>query len=144
MAIASPPDDGSTLRPQINVTPLVDVVLVLLIIFMVVSPLLTRTFWVHTPAQERRTVEVAPSPGEEPLVVRADAEGRVRVNGKEVPLGELDSRLRELFAARGESVLFFDADDELPYGSAVRILDVARSGGAVTIGVLTTPLAPAG
>jgi len=128
--------------PQMNVTPLVDVVLVLLIIFMVITPLLTKNFWVHTPRQEKEEVERQqldqdPTP---PLVLRVDASRIVNVNGTAVPFAELADRLRRMFAARDDHILFFDAADDAEYGFAVEVMDQAREGGAVTIAALTTAL----
>lgn len=129
--------------PQMNVTPLVDVVLVLLIIFMVITPLLTKTFWVHTPKQEKEEVERAeldkdPNP---PLVMKVSAARTVAVNGVEIPIDDLAMRLRRMFAAREDHVLFFDADDGAPFGFAMEAMDRAREGGAVTIAPLTSALA---
>jgi len=136
---------AKSVSPQMNVTPLVDVVLVLLIIFMVVTPLLTKTFWVHTPKQEKKEVEKQeldqdPNP---PLVMRVAADRTVTVNGVAVPFEDLVLRLKRMFAAREDHVLFFDADDDAPYGLAMEVLDRAREGGAVTIAPLTEALAPA-
>ena len=100
------------LSPEMNVTPLVDVVLVLLIIFMVITPLLTKGFWLHTPKQEKEEVEkeeLAADP-QPPLVLRVAAERTVTVNGADVPLDELALRLKRMFAARdhmGRRPLFF-------------------------------------
>jgi len=128
--------------PVMNVTPLVDVVLVLLIIFMVVTPLLQKKFWVHTPKQEKQEVkkeELAADP-QPPLVLKLAADGSISVNGAVVGYEELPERLRRMFAARDDHVLFFDADDEAPYGHSVEVMDKAREGGAVTIAPLTNAL----
>ena len=128
--------------PSMNVTPLVDVMLVLLIIFMVITPLLTKKFWVHTPKQEKEEVtkqELQQDP-DPPLVLRVGAGRSVTVNGTDVPFEELSDRLRRMFAAREDHVLFFDADDQAEYGFAVEVMDRAREGGAVTIATLTTAL----
>lgn len=128
--------------PAMNVTPLVDVVLVLLIIFMVMTPLLNKKFWIHTPKQEKREIdrkELAQDP-EPPLVLRLAADGTLSVNTTAVTANELPDRLRRMFAARQDHVLFFDAADGANYGLAVEMLDRAREGGAVTIATLTTPL----
>jgi biopolymer transport protein ExbD/biopolymer transport protein TolR len=133
--------------PQMNVTPLVDVVLVLLIIFMVITPLLTKKFWVHTPKQEKEEVEreqIAEDP-EPPLVLRVEADRRIVVNGTDVAFDELAPRIRRMFAAREDHILFFDAAEDVEYGYAVEVMDRAREGGAVTIAMLTTSLsAPSG
>ena len=137
---------GKTVAPQMNVTPLVDVVLVLLIIFMVVTPLLAKNFWVHLPKQDKEEItpeQLAQDP-EPPLVLRVGAERKLQVNGVDIAPEELADRLRRMFAARDDHVLFFDAADEAEYGFAVEALDKAREGGAVTIAPLTAALgAPA-
>ena len=130
---------GKGVVPTMNVTPLVDVVLVLLIIFMVITPLLTKKFWIHTPKQERQEVEKQdlandPTP---PLVLRVAADRSITVNGTTVAAEELSDRLRRMFAAREDHILFFDAANEVAYGFAVEVLDQARAGGAVTIAALT-------
>ncbi len=142
MAMTLGSGDDRRVAPQMNVTPLVDVVLVLLIIFMVITPLLTKNFWVHTPRQEkeeveRRQLEQDPTP---PLVLRVEANRTIAVNGSAVAIGELADRLKHMFAARDDHVLFFDASDDAEYGFAVEVMDQAREGGAVTIAALTTAL----
>lgn len=134
---------GKQPAPAINVTPLVDVVLVLLIIFMVVTPLLDRKFWVHTPKQEKVEVQ-QPDEAEPPLVLRVASPETVEVNGTAMTLDELRERLPRMFAARDDHVLFVTAADEVAYGEVVRAMDVAREAGAVTIAPLTKPLAAEG
>ena len=128
--------------PEMNVTPLIDVVLVLLIIFMAMTPLADRRFWVHTPLQKQEEVEQQelddPNP---PLVLRIGADRGLTVNGLAVSPEELSVRLRRMFAARDDHVLFVDAADDVPVGFVVESLDRARAGGAVTIAALTTQLA---
>src|SRR5881394_2964017 len=104
---------GKDIRPNMNVTPLVDVVLVLLIIFIVITPQLTKKFWVHTPKQEKKEVdkqELAKDPSP-PLVLRVAGEQHITVNGVDVSYDELPGCLRRMFAARDDHILFFDADD---------------------------------
>src|SRR5262245_64815977 len=90
-----------TVTPNINVTPLVDVVLVLLIIFLVVTPLMSRTFWVHLPKQEKEEVppeqEQDPTP---PLVLRVAENNLIQVNGVDIAYDELVERLKRMFAAQ--------------------------------------------
>jgi biopolymer transport protein TolR len=137
---------GKGVVPTMNVTPLVDVVLVLLIIFMVITPLLTKKFWIHTPKQEKQEVDKQdlvndPAP---PLVLRVGEDRSITVNGTTMAVGELADRLRRMFAAREDHILFFDAANEAAYGFAVEVLDQARAGGAVTIAALTSPLQASG
>jgi biopolymer transport protein ExbD len=133
---------GKGVVPTMNVTPLVDVVLVLLIIFMVMTPLLTKRFWIHTPRQEKQEVKKTDLQNDHspPLVLHVDADRTILVNGSRVEFEELAERLRRMFAARDDHVLFFDADDKASYAFAVAVLDQARAGGAVTIATLTAPL----
>ena len=143
MTVGSGGDGKVAVVPQMNVTPLVDVVLVLLIIFMVITPLLAKNFWVHLPKQDkeevtRQQMEADPTP---PLVLRVGPGRTVQVNGAEVPFDELAPRLLRMFAARDDHVLFFDAADDAEYGFAVEVMDQARAGGAVTIATLSTALA---
>lgn len=133
---------GKLVQPSMNVTPLVDVVLVLLIIFMVITPLLTKKFWVHTPKQEKDEVtkeELAQDP-EPPLVLYVGADGKITINGTEVGFEEMPLRLKRMFAARDDHILFFDAHDDADYGYTVEVMDQAREGGAVTIATLSTGL----
>ena len=136
---------GKGVAPQMNVTPPVDVVLVLLIIFMVITPLLSKNFWIHLPKQEKEEVtrdqlQADPTP---PLVLHVGAGRTIQVNGTDVTFEELSDRLKRMFAARDDHVLFFDAADDAEYGFAVEVMDQARAGGAVTIATLTNALAGA-
>ena len=142
MAMTAGSGGGERVTPQMNVTPLVDVVLVLLIIFMVVTPLLTKTFWVHTPKQEKQEVqkEDLQNDPEPPLVLRVGAGRSIQVNGAEVGFDELPERLKRMFAARDDHIIFFDAADDAEYGFTVEVMDRAREGGAVTIATLVQAL----
>ena len=131
----------SAVRPSINVTPLVDVVLVLLIIFMVIAPMMVKQFWLHVPKKETAAAAAeSPSDGPVPIVVSVRLDRSVWINADQVPLAELGVRLERIFAARSDRVVFFDADDRLDYGAAVEVLDATRGGGATNIAVLTEPV----
>ena len=136
---------GKTVAPAMNVTPLIDVVLVLLIIFMVITPLLSKNFWVHLPKQEKQEVEpeTLQQDPEPPLVMKLGPGRTVTVNNQPLEEGEVVERLKRMFAARSDHVLFFDATDDVEYGFAVEMLDKAREGHAVTIAPLTTKLTDA-
>jgi biopolymer transport protein ExbD len=125
--------DGARVRPQMNVTPLVDVVLVLLIIFMVITPLMTKQLWLRVP-QSDRTAAAAEAGAPSSLTLTLSTDGAIRVNRKAIVDGELALRLKRMFAARGEALLFFDADDDVPYGRLMQVLDLARGqAGAVLV-----------
>ena len=136
---------GKRVQPSMNVTPLVDVVLVLLIIFMVITPLLTKKFWVHTPKQEKEEVkqEDLRRTRTPPLVLYVGADKKITVNGTEVGFEELSDRLKRMFAARDDHILFFDAHDDASTATPSRSWTSAREGGAVTIATLSTGLTSA-
>jgi biopolymer transport protein ExbD/biopolymer transport protein TolR len=125
--------------PSMNVTPLVDVVLVLLIIFMVITPMMTKHFWLHHPKKTTVTTpEDQLDPDEVPIVVSVRADQTIWVNNDQVTLETLNDKVARVLASRPvDEVVFFDADDRVPYGDAVTVLDHARGGGAVHIAVLT-------
>ena len=144
---------GTGLTSEINVTPLVDVVLVLLIIFMVVVPLLMQGYDVHSP---RTSVEGAPAQEDVVQVVLGiapegcriltppttdglPADCRVTLGDREIPATELPARVAEILGNRPseERVLFLAADDRLNYEGVLRIVDLAKSGvDDLTIGVI--------
>ncbi|MFB1483634.1 ExbD/TolR family protein [Corallococcus sp. RDP092CA] len=133
---------GGGVRPTMNVTPLVDVVLVLLIIFMVVTPLMTKNLWMNVPAKPDKQEEATPpSPdAKPPVVLTVDKTGTLRINHEEVPRDQVVARLQRMLNARADKIVFFDAGDAVPYGSAMEVLDLAR-GGNITVAVLPERLA---
>lgn len=132
-------DTGKKKSPEMNVTPLVDVVLVLLIIFMVVTPLMRREFWTHLPKQDKKEV-VQKTTNNDSLVLQIMSKNKVFVNKAEISPNELTGRLKRMFAAKDDHILFVDIDDEANYGFAVTAMDQARAGGAVTIALLAKPI----
>jgi biopolymer transport protein ExbD/biopolymer transport protein TolR len=126
----------------INVTPLVDVVLVLLIIFMVLTPLLEKTLEVRVPSS--RAVQTTELPKEQ-LVVGIDAAGVLRLNGEVTPWDGYVGRLKQQLDARAtdDRVVIVLPEDEAGYGLLVRAFDGARQAGAETLGMNTDVLPPA-
>ncbi len=123
------------IRPQMNITPLVDVVLVLLIIFMVVTPLLTKQLWLHVPPKVEE--DQPPPPGSlPPLVLTVERDGVTRVNGEVIARADLAARLVRMINARPDKAVFFDADSNLDYGVALEVMDLVRGGGVETLSVL--------
>ena len=125
------------IRPAMNVTPLVDVVLVLLIIFMVVTPLLTKQFWLNLPKKDDRAEPTPPADSEKPVVISVDRAGGIRINQTTVSRAELKERLPRILATRADQVVYFDAADDAPFGVAVDVMDTARGVGAKSIAILT-------
>lgn len=126
--------------PNINVTPLVDVVLVLLIIFMVITPMLTKQMWIQVPEKPKDLQVPPPDDGEPPVTLRLSAAGKLFVGPEEVSKKDLAQKLKRVFAARNDRLLFFDADDRVTHGEALAALDLARSSGPWTLIVLPQPL----
>ena len=133
---------GGGKRPQpvpvVNVTPLVDIALVVLIIFMVVTPLMTKTFWLNFPPEDKEKKDTPPpKDANKPLVMTVDKAGVIRINKTVLAKNEIAERLPRMLAAKKQKVLYFDAHDEAPYGSAVEAMDLSRAAGARSIAILT-------
>ncbi len=112
------PDSEDGLLAEINVTPFVDVMLVLLIVFMVAAPLMT----VGVPVDLPRAPSAPAAEAQAPLVVSLDAEGRVFLDRDPVPPGTLGALLRPLAAAAPDRPIFVRADRTQPYGAVMRLL----------------------
>jgi len=129
---ATPPNS------EINVTPLVDVVLVLLIIFMVVTPLMEKDFEVRIPEVEKQEVQVEePDPNQ--LVVKLNKDGDITINTEAVAGDEFVKRLKRMLAAKKKEdrIVFFVADDQTNYGKLVAAFDGAKRAGAFVLGMAT-------
>jgi biopolymer transport protein TolR len=120
---------------DINVTPLIDIVLVLLIIFMVMTPVMLKEIVAKVP---QKSTELSPQPpGENPIVVELDARDALTLNGESVTPETLGERVGERLRHDRQRVVFFKIDDEANYGRAVRIMDVCKGAGAATLGIIT-------
>ena len=130
-------DAGSKKGPRgdINVTPLVDVVLVLLIIFMVLTPSTLKHLTATVPKQAE---EDTPQPPGETILVEYTAKRELSINGEPVAPEALAERLADRLRYDRQKVVFFRAEDEAPYGEVVRLMDLARGSGARTLAVVTT------
>lgn len=127
-------------KPAMNVTPLVDVVLVLLIIFMVVTPLLTKQLWLNVPPKPEENAPPPPPDALAPIVITLDGEGQTKVNGEVVARAELPQKVLRMVNARPDKIVFFDAESSVPYGQALEVLDAVRGGGVETLAVLADEL----
>lgn len=134
---------GRDPAPIMNVTPLVDVALVVLIIFMMVTPMMTKTFWINLPPKPDQKQEPSPRPeSQDPLVMTVDRAGVIRLNQTVLERSELGLRLPRMLAAAPHKVVYFDAHDQAPYGAAAEAMDLARAAGARSIAILTQSVAP--
>ncbi len=125
---------------EINVTPFVDVMLVLLIIFMVAAPLLT----VGVPGDLPKTAASAlPGDNEEPLTVTMTAEGRVQIQTTDVAREELIGKLRAIAAERSSDRVFLRADGAIPYAQVMQVMGALNAGGFSNVGLVTDTGGPA-
>jgi biopolymer transport protein ExbD len=127
-------------KPAMNVTPLVDVVLVLLIIFMVVTPLLTKQLWLNVPPKPEENSPPPPPDALAPIVITLNRAGETKVNSEVVARNELAPRVLRMVNARPDKIVFFDAESDVAYGQALEVLDLVRGGGVETLAVLAEEL----
>jgi biopolymer transport protein TolR len=126
---------GGDAISQINVTPLVDVMLVLLIIFMVTAPILQQGVTIDLPK-----VQSGPLSGEEEqLVVNVTRTGQVLLNDTPMSLDQLTDKLRAIAAARPDRQLYVRADQAVPYGEVMRTMSAVRAAGLTRVGLVTEP-----
>jgi biopolymer transport protein TolR len=121
---------------EINVTPLVDVMLVLLIIFMVTAPMLTQGLEVSLPQAEGKSFELASN---NPSTVTVTSAGAVYVDGTAVGSSDLDLTLGPMLRARGIRRALLEADEGVPYGRVIAVLDVMNKAGVEQLGMVTRP-----
>ena len=121
---------------EINVTPLVDVMLVLLIIFMVTAPMLTQGLSVALPAAEGKTFELASN---NPAKVQVTSAGAVYLDGIAAGSTDLDTTLGPMLRARRIKRALLEADKGVPYGRVVAVLDVMNRAGVEQLGMVTQP-----
>ncbi|MEQ3749183.1 MAG: protein TolR [Celeribacter sp.] len=119
---------------EINVTPFVDVMLVLLIIFMVAAPLLTVGVPVELP---KTAAQALPHEQEEPLTITLTPDGLIAIQTTEVDEGELIPRLQGIAAERGDDKVFLRADGSIPYARVVEVMGALNAGGFSNIGLVT-------
>jgi biopolymer transport protein TolR len=129
--------NGAAQRPlsEINVTPFVDVALVLLIIFMVTAPMMQQGIDVDLPETTTQNIRVR----EEPLILTVQKGGKYFLANKEVPADQLEGKLVAIFEGLDRKEIFLRADKAAPYGTVVKALAAAREAGATKLGMVTEP-----
>jgi biopolymer transport protein ExbD len=134
MAIATNGDRRGA-RGEINVTPLIDIVLVLLIIFMVLVPSMLKELTASIPKKEESNVPSDPSVA--PIVVEYSANRQLSLNQEVVAPELLAEKVGERLKYRAQKTVFFKIDDDAPYGEVVHFMDIVKGAGATTLGVVT-------
>jgi len=118
---------------QINVTPLVDVMLVLLIIFMVTAPMMQMGVEVNLPKAETKSLAAK----EDTLVVSIEQSGRTTINATEIAADQLTDKLNTMLAGRAKREVFLKADTSVPYGEVVKVMAQIKGAGVERLGMVT-------
>jgi biopolymer transport protein TolR len=121
---------------QINVTPFVDVMLVLLIIFMVTAPMMKEGIDVELPKVTAAGLDVP----DEPLVVSVDSAGKVYLNDAAMGFDELGTKLSAIYKRKSDVMVLLKADARVPYGSVARAMAEIRNSGVQKVGMMTEPV----
>jgi biopolymer transport protein TolR len=118
---------------QINVTPLVDVMLVLLVIFMVTAPMMQQGVQVNLPKAEAKSL----APKEDTLVVSIEKSGKTSINSSEVAPDQLKEKLSAMLEGKAKREVFLKADSSVPYGDVVKIMAQIKGAGVERLGMVT-------
>ena len=130
-------NEGAKVNSNINVTPMVDVMLVLLIIFMVITPLLQRTMTVEL-AKANNPIQMPDADKEDSLVVAVTSDGKIYFNQQQIGnLGDLTQKIRDSIANRVNKEVFVKADARAKYKAVVDVVDNVRNAGVDQLGLLT-------
>lgn len=120
---------------EINVTPFVDVMLVLLIIFMVTAPMMQSGIGVNLPQAETES-----APAEEGLTLTVSKDRYIHIEDSVINQFLLEQKLNEYFFGKDKKIVYIRADEGLPYGFVIRILDIAKKAGVEIVGLVVEPL----
>lgn len=121
---------------DINVTPLVDVMLVLLIIFMVTAPMMTHGVKVDLPTTESKSIKTQ----EDPLILSITKKRDIFIENYKVELGDLKGKLNKIFANRAAKEILLQADKNIPYGFVMTVMSQVKEAGITKVGMITEPL----
>jgi biopolymer transport protein TolR len=138
MAMASGKEPGRTTMSEINVTPMVDVMLVLLIIFMVTAPLIQQGVKVNLPPAKAAPIEAK----ETKIVLSIDKGRHVFIGEAEVPIDQLEQKLKTNAKVQADKELYLQADTDVNYGTVIQVMAAAQRAGIPFVGMITDPLTP--
>jgi biopolymer transport protein TolR len=130
-------NDNRGIMAEINVTPLVDVMLVLLVIFMVTAPMMQQGVQVNLPKADTKAM----TPLEDTVVVTVEKSGKIFINKDQVPAADLRGKLAEMFVSREKKEVFLKADAGVPYGEVVKAMADIKGAGIERLGMVTEPAA---
>ncbi len=137
MTVESGQNSGQ-LRGDINVTPLIDVLLVLLIIFMVITPTIPYGLAAALPQRSASPIQKPDTPIVVQIIRARDGLLTYKINQDDVSIKELGSRLSSILSVRADKVVFIKGDGNLDFSAIARVMDIGKSAGADHIGLLTS------